>query len=54
MWTGAWPPPIHGTHGNVAMADGSVQQMTTQKLQQQLALATNAHGPNINLFLFPQ
>lgn len=53
-WSDSWPPAPHGYRGNIALADGSVQQMTTEKLQQQLATATNAYGTNINLFLFPQ
>jgi len=53
-WSDAWPPAPHGAHGNVALADGSVQQATSQKLQQLLLKATNAYGPHINLFLFPQ
>lgn len=53
-WSGAWPPVIHGLEGNVALADGSVHQLTTRRLQQQLVQAANAYGTNINLFLFPQ
>lgn len=53
-WSDAWFPTLHGTTGNVTLADGSVQLTTTQKLQAQLALATNSYGTNINLFLFPQ
>jgi len=54
VWSDAWPPTCHGLQGNVTLADGSVQQATTQKLQQLLASATNDYGTNINLFLFPQ
>ena len=37
-----WTHAIHGNAGNVALADGSVQQVTSKLLQEQLRKATNA------------
>ncbi len=53
-WTMAKSSSLHGTNGNYGLADGSVQQATGLRLQEQLQKATNAYGTNINLFLFPQ
>lgn len=36
-----WTREIHEGQGNVALADGSVQQLSTTRLRQQLALMTN-------------
>ena len=37
-----WTSEIHVNAGNVGLADGSVQQMTTATLRQQLAAQTSA------------
>jgi hypothetical protein len=37
-----WTKEIHQDAGNIGLGDGSVQQVTTAKLRQQLALQTNA------------
>jgi hypothetical protein len=37
----AWTKDIHKGEGNVALADGSAQQLSTSKLRQQLASVTN-------------
>jgi competence protein ComGC len=44
-----WSPARHRLAGNIALTDGSVQQLTTSGLQQVL---TNS-GPAINRFLIP-
>lgn len=44
----------HGQEGNIALADGSVQQVTSEQLRQSFSLSTNAIGsPSLNL-LIPQ
>jgi prepilin-type N-terminal cleavage/methylation domain-containing protein len=37
-----WTKEIHQSAGNIGLGDGSVQQVTTAQLRQQLALQTNA------------
>ena len=53
-----WSPmpgqSIHDNAGNYALADGSVQQANTDRLQEALRLARDSYGTNANLFLFPQ
>lgn len=44
----------HDNAGNYALADGSVQQASTDRLQEALRLARDSYGTNANLFLFPQ
>lgn len=46
---------IHGIHGNLAFADGSVQQSTAEMLRQALADAAKSYGTvtNQNQLLFP-
>lgn len=44
----------HDLAGNVALGDGSVQQITTSGLQTQVRQAAAESGPNANRFVFPQ
>lgn len=44
---------IHDLQGNITLADGSVQQVSGQKLEDQLDLSRNSYGTNNWLFLFP-
>lgn len=44
-----WSNEMHGSVGNMAMADGSVQQFTTERLQQ----AVTGMGGATNLLIFP-
>jgi prepilin-type processing-associated H-X9-DG protein len=37
----SWTKAIHTSQGNVGLADGSVQQVTVQRLNQQIAAMTN-------------
>lgn len=46
--------PHHDLAGNIAMADGSVQQITESGLRTHLAQAVAEHGTNVNRFVFPQ
>jgi hypothetical protein len=46
--------PIHDYQGNVVIADGSVQQLTSQRLADGIAHVSNSYGTNASLFLFPQ
>lgn len=45
-----WTREIHGEEGNIALADGSVQQVTTKLFRQQLKYS----GDATNLLVFPQ
>ena len=45
---------VHGLQGNVALADGSVVQLTQPRLKKTMASAIESYGTNANLFLFPQ
>lgn len=44
----------HDNAGNYALADGSVQQASNNRLQEALRLARDSYGTNANRFLFPQ
>lgn len=44
----------HDNAGNYALADGSVQQASTERLQEALRLARDSYGTNANRLLFPQ
>lgn len=44
---------IHDLQGNLTLADGSVQQMTGQKLEDTLRQAINAYGSTARWLLFP-
>lgn len=46
----AWTKDMHRQSGNIGLADGSVQQVTTHLLRQQLANS----GDSTNLLVFPQ
>ena len=46
--------PHHDWAGNLALKDGSVQQVTRSALQTQLQQAAETYGPEVNRFLFPQ
>ena len=54
IWNGEPGQAHHDNAGNYALADGSVQQATTDRLQDALKLARNSYGTNANRFLFPQ
>jgi prepilin-type processing-associated H-X9-DG protein len=45
----SWTEKLHNNNGNVALADGSVQQFTTRRLREALANT----GTNVNRLLFP-
>ena len=44
---------LHEFQGNVTIADGSVQQLTGQRLEEAFRFATNAYGANARLILTP-
>ncbi len=44
---------IHENRGNIILADGSVQQVSGQKLEEQLELSRASYGTNAWLFSFP-
>ena len=44
---------IHDLQGNITLADGSVQQVSGQKLEDQLDLSRESYGTNNWLFAFP-
>jgi hypothetical protein len=54
VWTAAKGFQLHDHQGNIAIADGSVQQATDRRLQEMLSFSEDSHGTNANLFLFPQ
>lgn len=54
IWNAEPNQAHHDNAGNYALADGSVQQATTDRLQDALKLARNSYGTNANRFLFPQ
>lgn len=54
IWSSAPMQANHEGVGNLALADGSVQQTSTASLQAALRLARDSHGTNANRFLFPQ
>ena len=44
---------LHEFQGNVTIADGSVQQLTGQRLEEAFRFATNAYGANARLVVTP-
>ena len=44
---------LHDISGNIVLADGSVQQVSGQKLEDQLELSRASYGTNAWLFSFP-
>jgi type II secretory pathway pseudopilin PulG len=44
----------HGLEGNIALADGSVQQVTSEQLRQTFSISTNAIGSPLLNLLIPQ
>lgn len=54
VWSSSPAESNHDGAGNYAMADGSVQQASTGRLQEALRLARDSYGTNANCFLFPQ
>lgn len=53
-WSGAGSNLFHTNMGNITMADGSVLQVSIEKLQEALKKAERDYGTNANTFLFPQ
>jgi len=53
-WSNNPTNAIHDLQGNIMLADGSVQQVSGQKLEDQLELSRNSYGTNNWLFSFPQ
>lgn len=53
-WSNEPTNNIHDLQGNITLADGSVQQVSGQKLEDQLDLSRNSYGTNNWLFSFPQ
>jgi hypothetical protein len=45
---------LHDYQGDLLLGDGSVQQASVSILVNQLKLATNSYGTNVNRFVFPQ
>lgn len=54
IWRNGGTASFHPNGGNVAVADGSVRQVTDALLQPFLMRALESKGTNANLFLFPQ
>jgi len=54
IWSSAPMEANHEAYGVVALADGSVQQGSSARLQEALRLARDSSGTNANRFLFPQ
>jgi Tfp pilus assembly protein PilE len=54
IWSSAPMEANHEGYGVVALADGSVQQGSSARLQEALRLARDSSGTNANRFLFPQ
>ena len=52
-WSKAIPGSFHHNLGNVALADGSVQQLGAAKLEEKLERSRQAYGTNSWLFSFP-
>lgn len=46
--------PHHDNAGNYALADGSVQQASSDKLKEALRLSRQSYGANANRIVFPQ
>lgn len=53
-WSVEMPGELHRQGGNVALADGSVQQLNSNQLKEMLKKAEITYGTNVNMFLFPQ
>ncbi len=53
-WRTSPQQPFHGDANHYALADGSVQQASTERLREALKLARDSYGTNANRFLFPQ
>ncbi len=54
LWSQLPGQKHHDNAGNYALADGSVQQASNNRLQEALRLARDSYGTNANRFLFPQ
>lgn len=54
VWNAQPDQAHHDNAGNYALADGSVQQVGNDRLQEALRLARQSYGTNANLILFPQ
>ena len=52
-WSNNPTNAIHDLQGNITLSDGSVQQVSGQKLEDQLLLSRNSYGTNNWLFMFP-
>ncbi len=52
-WSDAPTNNLHDFQGNVTIADGSVQQLTGQKLEEAIRFATNAYGTRAALIMQP-
>ena len=52
-WSNNPTNALHDLQGNITLADGSVQQVSGQKLEDQLLLSRNSYGTNNWLFMFP-
>ena len=44
---------IHDVQGNIGLSDGSVQQVSGNKLEDQLEISRQSYGTNTALFIFP-
>jgi hypothetical protein len=53
-WTTHKASKLHDNQGNALLSDGSVQQLGGSQLRNQLKLAADAYGTNVNRLLFPQ
>jgi prepilin-type N-terminal cleavage/methylation domain-containing protein/prepilin-type processing-associated H-X9-DG protein len=51
--TPGWTDKMHQKAGNIALADGSVQQYSSSKLREQLRQTGDTTGPIPNVILFP-
>lgn len=54
VWNAQPDQAHHDKAGNYILADCSVQQASTERLQDALRLARDSYGTNANHFLFPQ
>ncbi len=52
-WSNNATNALHNLQGNIVLGDASVQQVTSQKLRDQLTAAVNAYNGSINSVLFP-
>jgi prepilin-type N-terminal cleavage/methylation domain-containing protein len=46
--------PLHDVAGNYGLSDGSVQQASQDRIQEQLTTAYTSYGNTFNNFMFPQ